>query len=153
MMKASSIRLENKERAGIYKGIQEAFTAGKVISKADVYRFKQNQCITRFNTSSRRAKSARYALEYLTGYGVKPVRVLLAMAVWFLITFLLFSVKVGVPDALMLTSGALFTFGAKAQLLDTVGITFRLLYVLTSFVGIALTALFITSWAGKWLRE
>lgn len=152
-MKPSGLKLENKERAGIYKGIQEAFAAGEVVSKAQAYYFKQRQCVTRFNTTGMRAKLGGYFLEYLTGYGVKPIRVLLAMfGVLFAVT-LGFSLKVGFADAVLLVAGAFFTFGAKSEILNGLSVGWKILYVATSFLGIALTALFITVLASKWLRE
>jgi hypothetical protein len=152
-MKSSGLRLESKERAEIYKGIREAFAAGEVVSKARAYYFKQMQCVTRFNTSGKGAKVAGYILEYLTGYGVKPVRVVLAMLVVFFMVTLWFSARVGFADGLLLVAGAFFTFGAKSDLLNNMGLGSKLIYVATSFAGIGLTALFVTVLANKWLRE
>ena len=152
-LKSSGLKLENRDRAGIYKGIQEAFAAGEVVSKARSYYFKQRQCVTRFNTSGIRAKAGGYFLEYLTGYGVKPIRVLLAMIAVFFAVTVGFSLKFGLADALLLVAGAFFTFGAKSELLNGLSLGWRILYVATAFSGIALTALFITVLASNWLRE
>jgi hypothetical protein len=66
------------------------------------------------------------------------------MFAYFAFAVLLFASQVGPQDALILTSGALFTFGAKANLLDNLSWFFQFIYVTTSFVGISLTALFVT---------
>ncbi len=54
---------------------------------------------------------------------------------------------------MMLSAGAFFTFGAKMSLLDTLGLPYKVLYVLTSFAGVSLLALLITVWANVRFRE
>jgi hypothetical protein len=151
--RARGLRLEPTERAGIYRGIEEAFAAGEVISKARFYYFKKMQCLTRYNTSGKGMKSSGYILEYLTGYGVKPIRVFLVMLVVFFAATLWFSADLGFANALMLVAGAFLTFGAKSELIYDMGLASKLIYVLTAFSGIGLTALLVTVLASKWLRE
>jgi len=66
------------------------------------------------------------------------------MLFYFLFVLCLFASKVRFSDGLLLTTGALFTFGAKSDLLNSMSFFFHFLYILSSFVGISLTALFIT---------
>jgi hypothetical protein len=111
------------------------------------------QSTTRYNAVGKAEKCFGFLKEYLAGYGVRPLRVLGAMAVWLLASTALFSLAVGAADGVILASGALFTFGAKADLLAQLSATYRALYVLTAFVGISFTALFVTVLANVWLRE
>ena len=48
--------------------------------------------------------------------------------------------------------GALFTFGAKADMLNTMGTFFHVVYIVSSFVGISLTALFVTMLVNVFVR-
>lgn len=152
-MVSSGLRLKNENCVGIYKGIEEAFAAGEVTDKAQQYYLKRMQALTRFNAKSISAKSSGYILEFLTGYGVKPIRVFLAMMFVFAVALIVFSLKIAFGDALLLVSGALFTFGANADLLKNLGIGYKITYIVTAFCGMALLALFITVLATKWLRE
>ncbi len=152
-MKNSEVRLENDRRAGISRGIKDGFTAGGVVTKARAYYFSEMQCLTRFNSRGIADKISGYVLEYLSGYGMKPIRVLLAMLLIFGLSLLWFLPKVGFSDALLLVTGALFTFGADADLLKHVSTFSKLVYATTTFCGISLLALLVTVLANKWLRE
>jgi hypothetical protein len=79
--------------------------------------------------------------------------VVIALLSYFILVLCLFLTKVDFPDALLLTCGGLFTFGAKADLLDSMNIFYHLVYISSSFVGISLTALFITVIANVLMRE
>ncbi|MFA4857953.1 MAG: pentapeptide repeat-containing protein [Candidatus Margulisiibacteriota bacterium] len=147
---------EEKQFAEIYKGIKEAYLSGGVTSKSRDYFFRQRQAISKFNKQSvhniHRLTDFLF-VELLTGYGIRPFCPLIAMFIWFLIVLLIFSSKVGMSDGIILTSGALFTFGANAELLKNMGFIYIMLYVITSFLGISLTALFITIMANVWLND
>lgn len=152
-MTKSGLLFDNKQLSGIFKGIKEAYASGNVVNKSRDYFFKQMQSVTRYNSSGVLDKLSGYFLEYIAGYGVKPFRVLSTMLGIFLFSLYLFSQKIGLSDGLILTSGALFTFGANADLLKALDVFYKVLYVATSFFGISLTALFITVLANVWLRE
>jgi hypothetical protein len=75
------------------------------------------------------------------------------MLLYFVTALTIFGVQIGFTDALLLTSGALFTFGAKLELLDKLGLLHRILYVFSSFVGVSLTALFVTVLVNVFMRD
>jgi hypothetical protein len=58
-----------------------------------------------------------------------------------------------VRDGLLLSAGAFLTFGAKAELLNRLGVFDQLLYVSAAFAGVSLVALFITVMANVLLKE
>ncbi len=152
-MTASGLVLEKSHRAGIYKGIKEAYTAGGAVAKAREYFFKQMKAVTRYNTQGFWRKAWSYFFEYVAGYGVKPHRVLFTMCVVYLLSLLVFLQRYGLSDALLLTAGAFFTFGASSDLVREGPAFWQVFYVATSFLGISLTALFVTVLANVWLRE
>lgn len=136
--------IANVDRAALYKGIAGAYRAGNVDAKARRYTFLQHQLETRHNTSGILLKLSRYAIEAVTGYGQYPARVLFSMAAWFSIILPIFTDAVGIRDAVVLASGAIFTFGARADLLTALSPMYTVVYIFTSFVGITLVALFVT---------
>jgi len=139
------LHLKNENKAEIFREISEAYSSGFVYGLARNYKYLHLKCLTRYNTNTFKDKIAGYAFELISGYGIRPSRVLMSMIIYFIITLCVFSVKIGLSDAMLLTSGALFTFGAKAELLNSMGIFYHALYIMSSFVGISLTAVFITS--------
>jgi len=148
-----SFVLDKKHLAQIFGGIKDAYAAGSVFRQSRTYFFRQMQAATRYNSEGFLQKLWSYVIEYAAGYGVKPFRVLATMGVTFLLSLAMFSQKLSLPDALMLTAGAFFTFGAYSDLLRVLPLTLKFWYVVTSFAGISLTALFITVLANMWLRE
>ncbi|MGA9363281.1 MAG: hypothetical protein WBW16_02825 [Bacteroidota bacterium] len=141
---SESVRLQDENKSDLFRAVSEAYLGGRVRAMARTYKFRSLQCSTRHNTEGFREKIAGFVFEYLSGYGLRPSRVIAAMFTYFLLAFLLFASQVGFQDSLLLTCGALFTFGAKAQLLDKMSWLFHFVYILSSFAGISLTALFVT---------
>ena len=152
-MKPDSFPVDPKKLSDVLGGIEEAYRAGGVTTRAREYFFRRMQAVTRYNSDTRLARGFGFLKEWLAGYGVRPFRVLGAMFGALLISATAFSIAVGNADGMMLAAGALFTFGAKAHLLDGLGLMYQVLYVLTAFVGISLTAMFITVLANVWFRE
>lgn len=152
-MKPGSFSIDPKNSSDILGGLEEAYRAGGVTTQARQYYFQRMQAVTRYNSASTSEKCFGFIKEYLAGYGVRPLRVLTAMAIALLLSTVLFSAAVGAADGVILAAGALFTFGAKADLLAQFGPVYRTLYVFTAFVGISLTALFVTVLANVWFRE
>jgi hypothetical protein len=152
-MSSESFRPDPKDLADVLAGIEEAYRAGGVHTQARRYYFRRMQAVTRHNSATRFEKGLGLIKEYLAGYGVRPLRVLAAMVIAFAGSAALFATAVSPPDSVILASGALFTFGAKADLLTELVVPYRMLYVMTAFVGISLTALFITVLANIWFRE
>jgi hypothetical protein len=145
--------LENGALSDLYEGISNAYYAHGSVTKARKYRFLQRQAATRYNSQSSREKYARLLSEYLMGHGLRPLRVVSCLAGYFLLAWGLFSAVLGSRDALILTCGALFTFGAKAHLLDSLAFGYQLIYILSSFVGICFSALFVTVLANVLIRD
>jgi len=138
------IELLNGDKSDLFRAISESYLSGHVSTKSRIYKFEHLKCLTRYNTENNREKFAGYLFEYLTGYGLRPLRVMAFIGGWFFSVWLLFASQVGFKDALLLSCGAIFTFGAKAQLLDHMNFLFHFIYIFSSFIGISFTALFVT---------
>lgn len=147
------LSFDKKELAGIFHGITEAYLAGGVAKQALVYFFRKNQAITRYNSDNSWDRLRGYFLEFLTGYGVRPLRVLRALLIMVVTGIAIFSTQVGFENALILATGGFFTFGGYVELLKGLSMGYRLLYILTSFLGIFLTGLYVTVQANVWFRE
>jgi len=141
---SDNLRLHNVDKSDLYRAISEAYMSGRSHAIARRYRFLQLQSSTRYNTQDKHEKAAGFIFEYLSGYGLRPSRVIRAMSIYFLLALIIFASQIGFGDALLLTCGAIFTFGAKVNLLDKMGLFFHVVYILSSFVDISLTALFVT---------
>jgi|SRR5581483_104272 uncharacterized protein YjbI with pentapeptide repeats len=152
-MPGNNLKLSKSDLAEIFKGIKESYMAGDVIKQARQYFFKERQSVTRYNSKNLREKINGYFLELITGYGIKPFRVLLAMLIVFLIFSIIFISKIGFSEGLLLSAGAFFTFGANTNYLQTLGTLFKIVYIAEPFFGISLMALFITVLANYWFRE
>ncbi|MCL4510460.1 MAG: pentapeptide repeat-containing protein [Bacteroidetes bacterium] len=138
------LQLRDIDKSELYKQISDGYASGGADAIAREYRFLQLQCYTRYNTQKFRDKVAGFVFELISGYGLRPSRVIATMMLYFLLALSVFTSQMGIRDALLLTSGALFTFGAKADTVNTMNILFQVLYIFSSFVGISLTALFVT---------
>ena len=149
----SSLVFDERNRAQIYRAIKDAYSSGSAFSEARSYFFMEMQSIRRHNLLGRRQRILPFLFELIAGYGVKPARVLATLALVFLFSTLIFYQKESLADALLLASGGIFTFGAKADVLKNLGFLFTLWYVLSAFLGISLTALFVTVLANVFLRE
>jgi hypothetical protein len=147
------IALEDKRRSEIFQGIKEAYTSGGVVKQSRAYFFRQMQAITRHNSEDWKDTLFGYVSEYLAGYGVRPLRVLLALFAWVVVGVAVFWPQVGFSNALILTAGGFFTFGGYVDLLHNLGIWYRLWYVASAFLGMILTGLYVTVLANIWLRE
>jgi len=147
------INLDMRELSGIYKGIKEGYLSGEILDKKRDYYFLERQVITRYNLDKISSKIGNYFLEYVSGYGIRPFRVLYAMILSFIFFTALFVGKIGYPDGLLLSTGAYFTNGANSNLLSTMGPFYQSIYLLESFLGILLIALFITVMANLWFNE
>ena len=77
--------LENADISGIYRGIKEAFISGQVLAQARKYFFLQQQAYTKYNRVWFVGKAKGYLWEFVAGYGVKPSRILMSLAVLFIL--------------------------------------------------------------------
>ena len=146
-----------KNLSGIHRGIKEAFLAGGINSHARHHHFLQNYTYTRHNTSGWQQFAALFGWEKLSGYGLRPLRVLSALLFIFALSYCWFLFRISpFPDfqrTFILTAGALFTFGAQADQLSQLTYLDDVVYVGTSFLGISLLALFITVTANILLKD
>jgi len=145
--------LDKKDLAEVFKGIREGFVAGEVSKQARRFWFREKQCITRFNSKTRRDKIIGFFLELVTGYGFKPDRVFCTMVVTFLLFSAMFVSQLGLWQGLLLSAGAFFTFGANSEALWQMGGWAKVLYISEAFFGLSLMALFITVLVSYWFRE
>jgi len=149
------LAFDNKQYSEIYKSVKEAYAVGGATRKSRSYFYAQKQAETRFNSRNFWEKMGGFVIENIAGYGIKPWRALETLFLFSTVGFCLFYFwgKVAVSKSIMLTAGAIFTFGAFTDELKRLGICFQLLYIFLSFSGIAFTALFITSVANIWFSE
>lgn len=152
--KWSDHRLEDRDRADVYRGLEEAYVAGSVDRNARRYYFKKRQCITRYNERWP-TKLNGYLLELNSGYGVYPARVFGSMLAVFMLGSVLFWLVGGLSpyDSALLSAGAFFTFGARADQLTLLPSFFLAIYVAESFAGIGLMALLVTVLARLWFSQ
>jgi uncharacterized protein YjbI with pentapeptide repeats len=144
---------DKKEYAQLYKSIKNAYHEGSAIGNQRKYYFLEKQSITRYNTSSLPSKINNYFIEFITGYGIRPLRVFLSMVFIFIFFTAIFIEKLGYPEGVLLSIGAFFTNGAASQHLTAIGSLYLFLYLIESFVGIVFIALFITVIANLWFQE
>ena len=149
----SDLTLDHRRLAAIFRGLKDAYDAGGVHSRARTYFFRQMRAARRFNSTTRLQRVMGLSLELLAGYGVRPLRVLRAMALFLLLSIGVFAAHWGLKGGLALGAGSFFTFGARADLLNNAGLAWWVWYVVTAFAGVSLTALFVTVLANVWLRE
>jgi uncharacterized protein YjbI with pentapeptide repeats len=144
---------DKKQLAAIFQDVKEGYSAGGVVKQARKYFFRQNQAITRHNSDGVWDCFVGYFLEFLTGYGVRPLRVLGVLILLVIAGTAIFSRQVGFANALILTAGGFFTFGGYIDLLKGLSIWYRFLYICTAFLGMFLTGLYVTVLANVWFRE
>lgn len=145
--------LEKKHISTIYQGIKDAYSAGEVWKLSRRYRFLQNKFYTKYHLEGVE-KIGGYFWEYLSGYGLKPVRVLGWLGILFVSSYCWFSFCLGNwKDTIILAAGALFTFGAKSELLEQLSTLNRVIYICLAFAGVSLTALFVTVMANVHLND
>ncbi len=152
----SSLKLDKKDLAEIYKGIKDGYREGNVTGEAISYFVKERQSVTRYNTPSYPKKASFYFLEFVTGYGVRPLRVLFTMLAVFVAFLIVFTISLGsgqYEKALWLSSGAFFTFGAATDLLLNSCPWMKVLYVAESFSGVSLMAILVTVLANRWFSD
>ncbi len=138
------VYLSNIDRSELYRAISEAYSAGRVYANARKYRFQQLRYSTRYNSQNKKEKISGIIFEYIAGYGLRPIRVLTTMILFFFFVLIVFMFQIEFRDALLLTCGALFTFGANSEILKEMNLFYQIIYIVSAFVGISLTTLFIT---------
>ena len=135
--------------SGYYQSFLAAYEASGSEELASKYYWEARKAYTRYNLAGFKRVLSLFN-EAITGYGSRPLRPLAALVLAFIFGVLVFSTKVKFEDSLLLTAGAIFTFGASTSLLEPLGVWWRLLYISLSFAGVTGTAMFITSLANLW---
>jgi hypothetical protein len=135
--------------AAIYRGIREAYEAGRISHLQRGYIYAEKHALTRYNTPPGGRRIARRFLEVTTGYGIKPTRVLLTALALFAVSASIFTLEFGIAG-FMLSAGSFFTFGANTDLLKSAGFGLQALYVLFAFLGVTATSTFIVVLTNYW---
>lgn len=141
--------LDNKDLPGIYKGIKDSYRAGEVYDKYRNYFFKQKSSETQFLKKGLPKISAQVQ-ESLTGYGIRPFRVV-EWALFIVLLFVnvyIYLFKQQFDYALIASLGAFATMGD----VPTIPLM-NYLYLIESLLGIGFFALFITVLANVWFGE
>ncbi|MBA7581803.1 hypothetical protein ES708_23714 [subsurface metagenome] len=91
--------------------------------------------------------------EFITGYGIRPIRVLLSMLLFFILFSSVFIYKLGFAKGILLSAGAFFTFGTNANYLQFLSDWFTVIYIIEAFTGILMIALFVVVFTNLWFTE
>jgi uncharacterized protein YjbI with pentapeptide repeats len=137
-------QLDKKYISDIYKGIKECYANGGERDFARTYFELEMKYKTRMNINSMPKKLVSFFLEYTSGYGVKPIRALVSILILFLFFTLIYKFIFGLPNALLLSAGALFTFGSNTEVITNQSILVKIIYIIESFFGVSSVALFVT---------
>jgi uncharacterized protein YjbI with pentapeptide repeats len=101
--------VENADISGIYCGIKEAFISGQIFAQARKYFFLQQQAYTKYSRVWFVDKAKGYLWEFVAGYGVKPSRVLISLAVLFILVAAQFAYLVdSIEQGMLFSAGAFF---------------------------------------------
>ena len=142
----------NVALAGYYASFQSAYEESGADELASNYFWKGRQAFTRHN-SDMRGKVVGVVNELFTGYGVKPIRPIIAMLLIYAIATCLWTIAMPLEESILFTAGALFTFGAGSEHLKDFGCWARIVYAGLSFCGIVFSGLFVATLANLWFRQ
>lgn len=151
---ATTFKIEPNQRASFFREVRFAYKAGGAISGSRKWFREEMKARTRHNTPSFGRRLWRLiVLEWLSGYGQSPGRVLIVMGLCLVAGWALFAKFVGWKDGLLVASGAFFTNGARSDLLNSLGWLERVTYVSLGFLGVFLMGMFIVVLASDWFGE
>lgn len=148
--KAPVMAAENHSE--FYASIAHSYDEGDAIKKAKHFLLLTRQAYTRHNTKGLAKQFYGLLQEYVTGYGLRPGRVLLTMGFVLTLGTLGFWTKMPLADSLVFVTGALFTFGASADKLASYGLAARFSYIFLAFFGVSLNTVFITTLSNAWFN-
>jgi hypothetical protein len=140
---------DRQYEAPFHRSLREAYEAGRISHLARINLFKEKRSLTRYNTPNRSQRFARYFLEYTTGYGIKPIRVLVTALVLLLIFTTIFVAVFG-EGGFLLSVGAFFTNGANTTYLEKAAFVYQFLYGFEAFLGIVTMSTFIVVMTNYW---
>jgi uncharacterized protein YjbI with pentapeptide repeats len=146
---ASAAIFDRQYEAPFHRSLREAYEAGRISHLARTNLFREKCSLTRYNTPNRSQRLARYFLEYTTGYGIKPIRVLVS-ALTLLLTFTAIFVSAFGEVGFLLSVGGFFTFGANTGYLEKAAFIYQFLYGFEAFLGVVTMSTFIVVMTNYW---
>lgn len=142
-------KLEKKDIPETYKGIKEAYASGQVYDRYREYFLKQKVAERKYIHRGIR-KTRELFIELLTGYGVRPLRVLSSSLSVIIGYSLIFKYVCGISfiKSILMSAGYFATVGEVLNIfpLNWLGIS-------ESMIGICLFALLITVLSNVWFAE
>jgi len=135
----------NSRHAEMHRAIADAYFAGQAVEQAESALLASARARTKYNTTGWRWLVRLVSGEMLLGYGLRPTRPLLALLAVFGAATAVFAWEIGFSKAAVLAAGAVLTFGAGTDVLSSLPWPYRVIYIASAFIGVSLTALFITS--------
>jgi len=141
--------LEKINLPEIYKGIKDAYSSGEVYDKYRDYFYKQKASETQYLKSGWPKLSAQIQ-ESVTGYGIRPVRVLewSIFVILFFVNIYIYVFNLNIGTSFISSLSAFATMG------DVPSISWMsYFYVVESLLGIGFFALFITVLSNIWFGE
>jgi hypothetical protein len=147
-----NVEMKKDALSGLYKSLSEGYENGGAFEKSEDFFWKAKKSYTRYNTKGL-SRIFLIINELLTGYGTKPLRPFIVMILCYLSAVAVFTKYIALKDSIVFSAGAFFTFGAESHHIQNFGILGRAFYVFLSFVGISMTALFITTLANNLFKS
>jgi hypothetical protein len=84
---------------------------------------------------------------------VRPMRVFTTTALIFVAYSLVFVHEYGIKLGMLVSAGAFCTFGSSSNVIANAPYWVEMVYIMESFTGISLMALFMTVLVNLWFRE
>jgi len=138
--------------AGYYSSFQNAYEASGSYDVAHDQLWKGRQAFTRYNLNGR-DRIIGLLNEALTGYGMRPLRPLIAMAAVYAVAAGVSTLWMPLIESMTFVAGAMFTSGTGSEHLKEFGFVGRLFYASLSFLGVGLMAAHVTVLANVWFHK
>jgi hypothetical protein len=146
--------MEPETLSDFYLGVSRGYAAGGADALSDATYIRSKRAERAYGKLSPNKKAISYLADWFSGYGTSPLRLLLGMGLVIAFTSIAFMTQEpNVPKAVLIAAGAFFTFGASSDAVAKYPWFLEILYVMTSFAGLTLNALFITLWANRYLSR
>ncbi|MFM7468243.1 MAG: hypothetical protein ACKO37_01930 [Vampirovibrionales bacterium] len=136
----------SKQLFSFYDQLQSAYRAGDALSQARYYAFQLEAIYTRKQHG--RYRYLRLADEYITGYRLRPIRILMSILACLAFFATVYSLTMPElqhsPDkAMMLSAGAFYTFGMVEGTQVTLHHGLAVIFVFEAFLGILMNGLLL----------
>ncbi len=139
--------------ADFYLGVSRGYAAGGADELSDAMHIRSKRAERTYGKPSSSKKAVSYLADWFSGYGTSPLRLLLGMCLVIAASSIAFLTQAPISKAILIAAGAFFTFGASSDAVAQYPWFLEILYVMTSFAGLTLNALFITLWANRYLSR